>query len=137
MRIYINRKSADKSKGELDRTEENIKEQAYSLRSLIEELVTQGVMSFNQRASAEPMALTSSQIEAQAKEGKISFGTRYADALAGVDSSLQTAYGNFQDGLFRIFVDDVECLELDEQVDIRENSTITIIRLIMLSGLPI
>lgn len=137
MRIYINRKSADKSKGELDRTEENIKEQAYSLRSLIEELVTQGVMSFNQRASAEPMVLTSSQIEAQAKEGKISFGTRYAGALAGVESSLQTAYGNFQDGLFRIFVDDVEYLELDGQVDIQENSTITIIRLTMLSGLPI
>lgn len=137
MRIYINRKSTDKSKGALDKSEEIIKEQAYSLRSLIEELVIQGVVFFNQRASAAPSALTPEQIEQQAKEGKVAFGTRYAGALACVEDSLQTAFGNFRDGLFRIFVDDVECLDLDAQIKIREDSTVTIIQLTMLSGLPI
>ena len=44
------------------------------------------------------------------------------------------ALQSYEDGIFRIFLDDAELGELSSSVQLKEESTLTFIRLAMLSG---
>ena len=107
-----------------------------TLRQLITQLVTDGVQGYNARVAQKDSTVLLSKEDMEAMEaiGKIGFGIPYgsreADFAEAIDATLQ----GYEDSLFRIFIGDRETESLDAPLNLRENDTITIIRLVMLTG---
>ncbi len=107
-----------------------------NLRQLITMLVTHGVRSYHERLSQKDSTVPLSREDMEAMEaiGKIGFGipygTREVDLAEAVDAAIQGC----EDGLFRVFIGDREPEHLDAPLNLRENDTVTIIRLVMLTG---
>lgn len=66
--------------------------------------------------------------------GKIAFGIPFGTREADPKEAMETAIAGFQDGLYRIFINDTEAEQLDTFLELKEHDTITIIRLVMLTG---
>lgn len=108
-----------------------------TVRELIEETVKICVAEYNSRVSAGENAvkpLTDKEISAKASVGKIAFGINYGEKQQDLKSALDNALQSFEDGLYRIFLEDTELRELQDRIDLKENETLTFIRLTMLSG---
>ena len=114
---------------ELDPVPEN-------LRQLITGLVADGVKSYNARLAQKDSTVLLSKEDMEAMEtiGKIGFGIPYGNREADLDEAAAAAIQGFEDGLFRIFIGDREAEKLDAPLNLQENDTITIIRLVMLTG---
>ena len=78
--------------------------------------------------------LTKAEIDDMRQVGKIGFGIPYGSNPADYQEALDTAYQGFEDGLYRVFVGEWEMESLDAPLDLHEDDTITIIRLVMLTG---
>lgn len=107
-----------------------------TLRQLIIQLVTEGVAGYNARLGLQDAEVVLSQADMEAMEqiGKIGFGIPYGSREADLEDALDAAIQGYKDGLFRIFVGDRETEDLDAPLNLQENDTITIIRLVMLTG---
>ena len=66
--------------------------------------------------------------------GKIAFGIIYGEKNPNIQEAIDVAITAFQDGLFRVFINEEEICELDEAINISEEDTVTFIRLTMLAG---
>lgn len=108
-----------------------------TVQELIVQTVTSCVDSYNARvrsgeAGAKP--LSSEQINDMADIGKIAFGINYG----GKEQDLKKAVGNalqaFEDGLYRIFLNDEELENLGDAINVTEGDSLTFIRLTMLAG---
>ena len=54
--------------------------------------------------------------------------------VQAADKAVDNALQSFEDGLYRVFLNDDELERLDEEIDVKENDTLTFIRLTMLAG---
>ena len=122
---------------------QNVESQSYellqcpqSLRELICIMVRDSVREYNQRMhrSNPTEALSADEMEDMIQVGKVAFGISYGNQEASVEDAIETAVMGFADGLYRFFINDAEITELDAPLDICENDTVTIIRLVMLTG---
>ena len=68
------------------------------------------------------------------KVGKIAFGISYGDREQDPESAKVNAINAFEDGTYRVFLNDTELTELDKELEISENDSLTFIRLTMLAG---
>ncbi|MDO5560569.1 MAG: hypothetical protein Q4F95_13395 [Oscillospiraceae bacterium] len=66
--------------------------------------------------------------------GKIAFGVNYGEKKADTVQAEENALQSFEDGLYRIFLDNDELCGLDTNIILTEQSVITFVRLTMLSG---
>ena len=66
--------------------------------------------------------------------GRIGFGIPFGSREADTEEALETALQGFRDGLYRVFVGDREIESLDEPLGLSEGDTVTMIRLVMLTG---
>lgn len=108
-----------------------------TVRELVEETVKICVSEYNSRVSAGESAvkpLTGEEISVKASIGKIAFGINYGEKQQDLQSALDNALQSFEDGLYRVFLADTELSELSDSIDLKENDTLTFIRLTMLSG---
>lgn len=107
-----------------------------TLRCFIEQLVRDGVEHYNHRLQLQDDAplLTREDIDTMSQVGKIGFGIPFGSREADLSDALHTAYQGFTDGLYRIFIGEREIESLDTPLGLREGDTITIIRLVMLTG---
>lgn len=107
-----------------------------SLRHLITHLVSDGVRSYNARLARkdETVVLSRESMEAMETIGKIGFGIPYGTREADRQEAIESALQGFEDGLYRIFIGEREVESLDERLHLKEDDTITIIRLVMLTG---
>ena len=142
MLVYVNQKSIGRNKKiktvplEYDKVPTTISE-------LIEETVKIMVDDFiTRKETVKESPLTSEQIEDLKEIGKISFGFIYNDKMPDLDKSIETALLAYFDGLVCIFINDeiqdfrpekVEDLK-DCKIELKENDTITFVRLAMLAG---
>jgi hypothetical protein len=78
-------------------------------------------------------ALTNETLKEQADNGKISFNYVYNNSDT-LDKAIMVMLQDFKDGLFRVFHNEVECLHLDEDLDIKEMDMFVFIKLVMLAG---
>lgn len=108
-----------------------------TLRELITQTVDICVKAYNERVRAgenSPAPLSESDVSDMATVGKIAFGINYGgkeqDARIAEENALQA----FEDGLYRVFLDDAELERLDEETALSEDSSLTFIRLTMLAG---
>lgn len=108
-----------------------------TMRELITETVTLCVSAYNERVrqgdtAAKP--LSEEEISDKAKIGKIAFGINYGGKEQELSSAIENALQSFEDGIYRVFLNDSELESLDAPLSLSENDTLTFIRLTMLSG---
>ena len=133
--IYISAKQIKKRGNLVAAYPYELASPADTLRQLIAMLVTDGVESYNQRLKSEINgSLTAEEIDDLSRVGKIGFGIPFGSREADLDEAMETAIQGFEDGLFRVFLGEREIESLDEPLDLHEGDTITMIRLVMLTG---
>ena len=136
MRIQINAKQIHKKKQNVASYVWELPEQPDDLRGLIRMLVLSGVSEYNRRVNEcqTPQPLSVSRMEDLGLVGKIGFGLPFDMREANPQDAVETALQGFRDGFFRVFIGDREIESLEEPLDLREGDTLTIIRLVMLTG---
>ncbi|MGG1675743.1 hypothetical protein ACIFOT_08315 [Neobacillus sp. NRS-1170] len=138
MNIYISLKSLAKRKNFITKQPYKMQKKPNTLRELITQVVTENVETFNNKASnpETPLInfLSNSDIEQQAQAGKVGFQILYNDKKADLTRAIETAIQAFEDGLYRVFINDEEAEQLDTPLDITEDTEVVFIRLTMLTG---
>lgn len=108
-----------------------------TVHELITETVTVCVNEFNERTRMGESAVKSlgeQEISDRVKIGKIAFGINYNGKEQKLSAAIENALQSFEDGIYRIFLNDNKLEGLDTPLLLNENDTITFIRLTMLSG---
>ncbi|MEH7350761.1 hypothetical protein [Gottfriedia acidiceleris] len=136
MQIFITLKSLSRRKGFIEKKPIEIENKPLNLEELIQELISMNVNSFNQKEIGIPFFpyLTEDEINLKSTVGKIGFNAINNDTNANVIEAISTALLAFQDGLFKVFLNDKEIESLQENIDLHENDEFTFIKLTMLSG---
>lgn len=136
MRIYISAKQIRKRGHRVETYPYEVRSVPRTLRELIALLVTDGVERYNHRlrSKSDVPVLHSDEIDAMGLIGKIGFGLPFGTKEADLQEALDAALQGFEDGLYRFFVGEREVESLDADPCLREGDTITIIRLVMLTG---
>lgn len=136
MKVYISVKQIKKRANQVAFCPYALKTVPDTLRQLITIMVSDGVDRYNQRISEKESITIHSQdeIDNMSQVGKIGFGVPFGSNPANFQEAAETAIQGFEDGLYRIFVGEREIESLDAPLDLQEEDTITIIRLVMLTG---
>ena len=111
-------------------------EGTFTVRQLVTELTRAGVEDYNRRLEQPEIlkCLTRENIEDQAQSGKVSFGVIYWEKEADFQKAADNAIQCFEDGIYRIFLDDKPLESLVEEIRVTEENTFTFVRLTMLTG---
>ena len=111
-----------------------------TLRALITCVVEAEVQAFEERREQRRLVqiLSRSDIEHGVMRGKIDMGgsaqTEAEKNGVDVDTSVATALLAFEDGLYYVFVDDVQQTELDQELYLQPETHMTFLRLVALAG---
>ena len=134
--LFVRVKQIGKRKPLMENQPLAVPEAVRTLRSLIEHIVRGRVAAFNERSEEGNWMkyLTDFDIDTVAETGKIGFDAVYNDRKQSADKAVQTAFLAFEDGLFRVFLDDDELESLGAELNLCDGNVLTFIRLTMLSG---
>jgi len=134
--VYVNVKSIGKRKPALRSKPYVLNGDVTTLRDLITLVVENEVSLYNSKESDAMLLpyLAQDQIDGQSVSGKVSFGRIYSNKKADIEKAVATALQGFEDGLFRVLINDTEAKSLDVAVTIKDGDTLTFIRLTFLSG---
>jgi hypothetical protein len=116
--------------------EEMVGDGAATLRDLIVLVVEAEVRAFQARQTERRFArvLTGAQIESAAEQGKVDPAARPSESVADCDQAVLNALTAFEDGLYYVFLDEVQIEDLDQPIDLSADSQITFLRLVPLAG---
>ena len=136
MKLFIQVKQLGKRKCSVEKLPVDFPTPPVTVQELIEAIVCWQVSEYNERLQQSEVLkyLTSEEIDSQSSAGKIGFGTNYNGTPAVEAKAIVNALQSYEDGIFRIFVDEVELGILSAPLLLKEESTLTFIRLTMLSG---
>lgn len=136
MQIQVNLKHLTKSRKSILPKTYTIANTPATVRDLILAVTDAGVSEYNRNMANSDLlsCLTKEEIKDQAQAGKVSFGINYGETQADPQKARDNAIQCFQDGIYRIFMDDRALEQLDEAIEITEKSTFTFVRLTMLTG---
>lgn len=136
MKINVNLKSMAKRKHSVKPVIYEISGHPATVRELIHAVTRAGVEEYNQRMESPELLryLTSEEIDDKAQAGKISFGVNYGEKKADIAKAQENAIQCFEDGIYRIFLDEEPLETLDGKIQITEESVFTFVRLTMLAG---
>ena len=135
MKVFVRIKSLKKRKSTELRSYE-LSEGIGTVRGLIAAFVHAEVERFNDKDMELPLLalMSAEEIDNNAKAGKVAFGRLWSDNKADEARAVEAAFAAFDDGLFRVLMDDEELKELDHPVKITEGTVFTFIRLTFLAG---
>ncbi|WP_019010261.1 hypothetical protein [Deinococcus aquatilis] len=107
-----------------------------NLRGLLEQLVRAEVDGYNGRQASVGVlrVLTERELDAGAAAGKVSVGPQAAAPTADPDEAVAVALRAYGDGMYFVFVDDLQIMTLDEPLSLRPDSTLMLLRLTPLAG---
>lgn len=107
-----------------------------TLRDLITLLVIKEVDGFKERQEQRKLAqiFTKEQIEKGAERGKIDMGERDLQQNVDADVAVAVALQAFEDGLYYVFIDEVQQEKLEQTVFVHDQSQILFVRMIALAG---
>ena len=136
MNIYIKLKSVGKRRPVLENAPYDLPDDINSLRQLIVTVVRQETEGYNSRGLENMLVafLTEAEISEQCTVGKVGFGRLYSDKKANPEKAVETALQGFEDGLFRVVLNNIEITDIDAPLIISENDVLTFIRLTFLTG---
>ena len=137
MTIHINIRQLGKKRNTINAVHFVLPKKPNTVRDLITSVVMVCVAAYNERVRKgetiiRPM--TQESLSDMEMIGKLAFGVNYGGKEANEAKAVTTALQGFRDGLYRAFLDETELVDLDAPLMIRENDTITFIRLTMLTG---
>ena len=100
------------------------------------EFVTINVNEFNNGFTENDIVpyLTDEKINDLSDAGKISFGVDYNEQKQDLEKAIENALQSYEDGIYRVFVNDEEIGEIDCEINLKENDELTFVRLTMLAG---
>jgi hypothetical protein len=106
------------------------------LRDLITRVVVDEVDAFQKRQEERRFALIMSraEIEEGVRSGKVDPGERDLKQEVNTDEAIGTALQAFEDGLYYVFVDDIQQMNLNSEVYLKADSKVTFLRLVALTG---
>lgn len=136
MEIKVNIKKIGKKQHPVQETVYEIPGHPKTVRELIEAVTAACVRQYNQRMVESDLlrCLTKDEIDDRAAAGKVGFGVNYGEKKADSAQALENALQSFEDGIYRIFLDDRALETLDEKIQLTEDSSLTFVRLTMLAG---
>lgn len=136
MKLYVNVKQVGSRKNYISKEEINLNIRPSTLRQLIAVIVSENVKKFNNKVKGSRLLsyLTKEQIDESLIAGRVAFGEAYNTAKADLEKALESAYLAYEDGIYRVFINDSEAGLLDAPLDLREEDVLTFIRLTMLVG---
>lgn len=110
-----------------------------TVRELILAVVEAGVRDYNDKLKDGDLqevlrCLTRQEIQDKAETGKVAFGVLYGEKEADLKEACDNAIQCFEDGIYRIFLDDRPLLDLEEDIGGETDGMFTFVRLTMLSG---
>lgn len=136
MNIYISMKSIGKRKYVISKENVKLPISPGSLRVLLTELITMNVQQLEGKEEDRQLLnyLTETEINHQAYNGKVGFGTIYHTSKPDLTEAIQTAVQAFEDGLFWVFVNSDQIEALDTPLEMVDGDEVVFLRLTMLSG---
>lgn len=78
--------------------------------------------------------LNDEDIEQLVKLGKVSFSTLYNEDKKDLDELVEVMLQDFQDGLYRVYINGQEYQDINSQIVLQENDEVVFIRFVMLAG---
>lgn len=136
MKVYVNVKQIGKKKNKIDRKEYEISGEIKTVKELLTEFVTINVKKFNEGLIEEDVVpyLTDEKISNLSDAGKISFGVDYNGKKQDLEKAIENALQSYEDGIYRVFVNDEEMGEIESEIELKEKDELTFVRLTMLAG---
>jgi hypothetical protein len=136
MKVYVNVKQIGKKKNKIDKKEYEINEGIKTVKELLTEFVTINVEKFNEGYTENDIVpyLTDKKINDLSDAGKISFGVDYNEQKQDLEKAIENTLQSYEDGIYRVFVNDEEMGEIDCEINLKENDELTFVRLTMLAG---
>jgi hypothetical protein len=107
-----------------------------TLRALLALLVGKEVAAFRERQERSRLTrvLSALQIEEAVERGKVEMGGKSLRQHVVEEEAVGTALQAFEDGLYLVFVGDVQATGLDDEVCVSTDTRLTFIRLVALAG---
>ena len=107
-----------------------------TLREFLKAVVSQQVNEYNNKPREKNLLpfLTQSETDEQLAEGKVGFGSIYNENKANILLAKETALQAFEDGMFAVFADEEELVDLSQRFALSPGTVITFIRLTFLAG---
>lgn len=114
----------------------SLQDSPLTLRDLIACVVRIEVQAFQKRQSEQKLQqfLSKEEINNRLVQGKVTMGDRDFDQNVDQEAAIKIAIMGFIDGLYYVFLDDVQQEDLDATVHLNLNSRLTFIRLVALVG---
>ena len=136
MKIFVNVKQIGKRKNKIDKKKYEISEKITTVKELLTEFVTINVNEFNNGFTENDIVpyLTDEKINDLSDAGKLSFGVDYNEQKQDLEKAIENALQSYEDGIYRVFVNDEEMGEIDCEINLKENDELTFVRLTMLAG---
>lgn len=136
MRVYIQVKQLGKRRCSIEKMPVDFPASPADVKELIEGIVSRQVREYNERLQQSEVLkyLTQEEVEDKATSGKVGFGVNYNGKSAAEAEAIANALQCYEDGIYRIFIDETETGELSSPVLLKENATLTFVRLTMLAG---
>ena len=136
MKVYVNVKQIGKKKNKIDKKEYEINEGIKTVKELLTEFVTINVEKFNEGYTENDIVpyLTDKKINDLSDAGKISFGVDYNEQKQDLEKAIENTLQSYEEGIYRVFVNDEEMGEIDCEINLKENDELTFVRLTMLAG---
>jgi len=136
MRLYVNVKQVGTRKKYISKEEIILDFRPATLKQLLEAIVTKNVKDFNDNLNEKRLVqyLTNDDIDNKLIVGKVSFGESNNQTKESLSKALEAAYLAYEDGIYRVFLGDVEAGQLNEAIELKDGDVLTFIRLTMLSG---
>lgn len=136
MNVKVSIKQIGKKRNKINAVDFYIENNPDDVKMLITEAVRTCVSEYNKRVQNGENALpiTNDEINDMSEIGKIAFGINYGKKCADMEKAVETALQAYEDGIFRIFINDIEVGAISEKISLSENDTLTFVRLVMLAG---
>lgn len=114
----------------------SLQDSPFTLRDLITCVVRAEVQAFQTRQTKQKLQqfLSKDAIHQGLAEGKVTLGDRDFEQVVDETTAIEVAIMGFIDGLYYVFLDDVQQEELDATVHLKLDSRLTFIRLVALVG---
>lgn len=136
MKVYVSVKQIAKKDSFIKKQAIEVSDQIQTLRDLIIDIVSLNVKNYNKKQTDSQWVdyLLDETIMKNVSVGKVGFGFHFNEKKAKEKQAIETAVLAFQDGIYRVFINEDEKTNLDELLNLKGEDNITFVRLLMLAG---
>ena len=134
MVISVNLKKIGKKKNKIEKENFYLENNPKDVRELLIEVVKTSVNKYINEKDSVIDYLDLRQIKDKEEAGKITNGQSYDDRIPNLNDAIQNAISSFADGIVRVFLEGVELVDLDQELDLVDGSNVTFVKMVMLAG---